>query len=65
MVPSSAKVKQSQITHLHLHGKGIWRGDHLEDQGADGMILKWIINKQYEMVYTRSIWLRKGSSSWH
>ena len=37
------------------------KGDHLEDPGLDGGILKWIFKKWCEGALTRLIWLMMGT----
>ena len=49
---------------------GIWWGnlserDHLGDPGVDRIILKWIFRKWDVGVWTRSSWLRIGTSGGH
>jgi hypothetical protein len=38
------------------------RRDHLQDLGFDRIILKWILKKQDEGMWTGFIWLRIGTS---
>jgi len=35
--------------------------DHLEDQGVDGRIIRWIFRKWDEGAWTGFIWLRTGT----
>jgi len=48
--------------HKILDGKPERR--HFGDLVADGIILKWILQKQDIKVWTGFIWLRIGTSGW-
>jgi hypothetical protein len=47
-----------------VHTEFLWgdlrEGEHLEDPGIDGRIIKWIFNKWDGGTWTGLIWLRIG-----
>jgi len=49
-------------TYRALVGGDLLEGDHMEDLGKDGRILKWMLKTCDDEAWTGLIWLKIGAS---